>query len=319
MEAPFSINATRAFWTIGELYTIIDTMPTPVSWASIGDGTIGFVNRAFTDVFGYTSQDLSTVDDWMAYYVRQDEREALGRHWALLRDSTRRGVTIIPPLEVTVRCRDGSVTTVQSRGTVLHDLGIGVAVFEDISLQKQAEEALRRIASEDALTGIPNRRGLQREWQRLISQTSRLPDGFSLLLADLDGFKTVNDQWGHDIGDCVLVEATRRLRSAVGEDGMLCRLGGDEFAVFLPDGTGHRSESLARRIQAAFQAPVAMRLGAAAQLGVSIGASRFPAHGKDLRSLLRHADEALYQVKRHGKGGFAWFTASGPGTQGITH
>jgi diguanylate cyclase (GGDEF)-like protein len=162
-------------------------------------------------------------------------------------------------------------------------------------LRGQAADSESR-ALTDLLTGLPNRDALQ----RLIKETIARPASrASLLFIDLDRFKPVNDQLGHEAGDQVLQEVATRLRSTVREGEMAARFGGDEFAVFLPQGRGE--EAVARRILTLLEQPYLVE-GVEVTIGASIGVARYPEDGADCRSILHTADTALYAAKQSGRG-----------------
>src|SRR5690606_3238458 len=139
----------------------------------------------------------------------------------------------IPQVEVDVRCKDGSVRTTLLGGVILPDTGWALATFVDITDRKRSEERIERLALEDPLTGLPNRRAFERIHRRALARASRQGSRMALLLVDVDGLKPVNDSLGHDRGDILLrAIAERRSRVVRGED-LVCRIGGDEFGVVL--------------------------------------------------------------------------------------
>lgn len=289
-----------------DLHIVLDALPTPISWATIPDGNIRFVNQSFHKTFGYTGSEFTNVDELIERaYPRQDDRERARRAWSGLWETGSSGVSDIDAIEVEIRCADGSCRTVQHRGIMLHDVGIGIATFEDITDRKRAEDALRVIAFEDPLTGLANRRALQDRWAQEASRAE--PVEAAILVLDLDGFKDVNDRLGHDAGDEVLMGVADRLRRSVRQDDLVCRIGGDEFVVLLPDVRfPAQVEGICGRIDAALRAP--FQVGRQrVQLGASTGASLYPQDGQDLRALIKAADDALYRVKAARKGGWAWF------------
>ena len=188
-------------------------------------------------------------------------------------------------------------------------------------LRHQGEAALQAILSEiashrrsitDPLTGLVNRRGLEEAFAALRA-AGRTP---TLFFLDLDGFKLVNDRFGHTAGDALLREVGRRLRETIGPDATACRLGGDEFLILagpLDDGEACR---LGARIVAAIGEPYGLGAGVLAQVGVSAGAVRHGAgtdlsepglpetdrFGEDLAGMMLRADQALYAAKTSGKG-----------------
>jgi diguanylate cyclase (GGDEF)-like protein len=127
------------------------------------------------------------------------------------------------------------------------------------------------------------------------------------MLIDLDNFKQVNDAFGHDTGDALLVQAAGRLRDAVREDDFLARLGGDEFAVLLANVHDREIiERLCTRVVDALAAPITIN-GHSLQAGASVGVALFPDHGRTQEDLYRHVDQALYEAKRAGRGAWRWY------------
>lgn len=290
-----------------DLQIILDALPTPLSWSSLPDGHIQFVNRAFTKTFGYKDGQFTTVEGWIQNaYTRDEDRYEARRRWDALWRNGATGVSEIEAFDVAIRCADGSVRTVQHRGILLHDIAVGIATFEDVSERERAEAALRRIAYEDSLTGLANRRVLQDFWaEKVADQTPRAKA--ALLLVDLDGFKGVNDRLGHDAGDQALITTAKRLLESVRTTDLVCRIGGDEFVVLLPDlHNVDQVEQMCWRIGTALARPFHLG-GRRVVLGASIGASLYPQDGKSLKDILKHADEALYRTKTSHKGEWEWF------------
>lgn len=173
----------------------------------------------------------------------------------------------------------------------------------DVSAQKNAESQLERLAREDELTGLPNRRAAL----SLIDSLSReSPDApFALLFLDLDHFKQVNDTLGHSAGDELLREISCFLSDAARSfNAWAARLGGDEFLIFLPDGTDQRCHALAGAL---FEAIATSPLAKAGSIGVSIGAARYPRDGRGSADLSHKADAAMYEAKVSGRGRLCFF------------
>jgi diguanylate cyclase (GGDEF)-like protein len=171
----------------------------------------------------------------------------------------------------------------------------------DVSRLKDVEHMVRHLAEHDLLTGLPNRTCLQREVTRRIEAAEAAGTGLSMLLIDLDRFKTVNDSLGHQTGDRLLMAAAKRLLATLHDGDFLARLGGDEFLVVTDadESAAPRRETTAQRILSAFETPLSIPdhdLVVTASLGVA----RFPEDGGDLDTLLRHADLAMYSAKEHG-------------------
>ncbi len=169
----------------------------------------------------------------------------------------------------------------------------------------ERERELRHAAFHDALTELPNRRYLIEHAGLSLADAKRRKESMALLLIDLDLFKPINDQYGHDAGDQMLCAIAQRLQLHVRCNDMPARLGGDEFAVLVsgPDAHLHAQE-IAKRLLHELEQPVLYN-GAPLQVSVSIGAALYPLHGEDFSSLNKAADQALYQVKSAGRNGFA--------------
>lgn len=163
---------------------------------------------------------------------------------------------------------------------------------------------LNGFAYQDQLTGLPNRRALDAYVERLGRDMRQQARGVAVLYADLDGFKPVNDQHGHHIGDAVLEEVGARLAKCIRTGDIVARLGGDEFAVIarLPDGSsGHIAGDIAARIIRSIAEPFSAE-GKEIRIGCSVGVAIWPADGQDLHQVLQHADHALYAAKHGGRG-----------------
>jgi diguanylate cyclase (GGDEF)-like protein/PAS domain S-box-containing protein len=175
------------------------------------------------------------------------------------------------------------------------------AFLRDISERHQVEQQLRRLAMHDALTGLPNRLLLYDRAEQAFANAQRTKSTVALLLMDLDGFKDINDAYGHHVGDVLLQEVSVRLREGLRGSDTVARLGGDEFAVLLPDTDLPGALAAAKTLRSSLDAPLTIE-GVRMPVGSSIGIALFPAHGDDPLTLLRRADIAMYVAKRRGTG-----------------
>ncbi len=184
-----------------------------------------------------------------------------------------------------------------------------VLVLRDVGARRRAERALQRAALRDPLTRLLNRAAFGDELQMTIERAQRTGDGFALLLLDLDHFKEINDTVGHQAGDLLLRQISRRLREQVRRSDVLARLGGDEFAV-ISDRAATPSDSivLAERLAEAISRPFHLA-GVEALIGTSIGIALFPEDAQDGNLLLARADLALYAAKGAGRGTWRLFDA----------
>lgn len=172
---------------------------------------------------------------------------------------------------------------------------------------KQSEEKLRDLATHDPLTRLPNRRLFEEYTEKCLANAGRTGVNLGFMFVDLDGFKKVNDTFGHDVGDEVLVESTARLERALRKGDFVARSGGDEFLVLIVDMKGTAIlEEIAGRLISSLSKPIFVR-GREAHIGASVGISCFPKDGQAARDLLKRADEALYSVKNSGRGSFLFF------------
>jgi diguanylate cyclase (GGDEF)-like protein len=170
--------------------------------------------------------------------------------------------------------------------------------------QGRERAALRRVewlAHFDSVTGLPNRALLSDRLAQETARARRAASTFAVVLFDLDGFKEVNDTWGHAAGDRVLALVAERARKCMRASDTLGRQGGDEFMAVLPETGEEGALAVAEKLRACLSEPYPLD-GASANVGASLGVSLFPDHGDDADALLRTADAALYGAKREGKG-----------------
>ncbi len=167
--------------------------------------------------------------------------------------------------------------------------------------QAEVERAqMASLALTDPLTGLANRRGLEQHGERIVAQSSRRSMA-ALLMLDLDNFKPINDTYGHDVGDELLVGVAGRLRACVGDGNCVARLGGDEFVIVVSHLFRHdEAQALAERILKELTKAFYIR-GQVCEVGVTVGYALSPENGSGLRTLLEAADAALYQGKNQGK------------------
>jgi len=166
--------------------------------------------------------------------------------------------------------------------------------------ERAAQQRIEHLAHYDTVTGLPNRALLTDRLEQEAARARRKSQGFAVLIFDLDGFKSVNDTWGHAAGDRVLSMVGVRARKCMRASDTVGRLGGDEFLAILPETGTAGAVGVADKLRESLSEPY--RLGkAVASLSASVGVSLFPDHGDDLETLQRSADAALYRAKRAGK------------------
>ncbi|MBK5931397.1 EAL domain-containing protein [Halochromatium salexigens] len=264
------------------------------------------INPSFTRITGYTKDELLGEDPKKLASGRH-ERAFYQQMWAAIEEdgfwqgeiwNRRKNGEIFPELLSISVVRDAS-------GAVQHYIG----VFTDISQFKAHEAELDRIAHYDHLTGLPNRRLLMDRLEQAIAHAKRTGIALAVCYLDLDGFKPINDRYGHAVGDRVLIKITESLRRVVRGEDSVARLGGDEFVLLLTDLTQPDDcFGLLSRVLAGIREPV--RVGEVThRLSASIGATLCPPDLADPDTLLRHADQAMYRAKEAGKNGYHLYDA----------
>jgi len=194
----------------------------------------------------------------------------------------------------------------------LYACGVIFVMFENYKVLLDlyhSEYQNRRLAQCDLLTGLPNRMMNLQRFDELLGPLGTQPD-MTVFCLDLDGFKGVNDRFGHAAGDAVLVGMARRLRDTVRPLDFVSRIGGDEFVILLPAISPAEAADIAGRIIACVQAPFDIGLPAQAYVGISIGSARAPGDGETTDTLLRSADRAMYEAKKRGKGVYVAYDSS---------
>ena len=207
--------------------------------------------------------------------------------------------------------------SVAAYGTLFYSLKKIITMYdlemENLKIQKEsgrlqkAKAQLEQYANYDTLTGLPNRRFFFETLERIVAESEKAAERFVLLYIDLDGFKDINDNYGHEVGDSVLIEVGNRLVKHVRETDFVARLGGDEFAIIFRDIEDMKSAvDITENIHTILQEP--MHIGTLdCSINSSIGLAAYPDTAKESETLVRDADSAMYGIKRNGKGGYGIF------------
>lgn len=185
-------------------------------------------------------------------------------------------------------------------------------ITKDITERKVYENRIRHLAQHDSLTQLPNRLTFYDRVGQAIRTARRKDIKFALFYIDLDNFKTVNDRFGHGVGDWLLVEVASRMQSRLRESDTLSRVGGDEFALIVPEIENDADiHTVAQKLAAAMDAPFELvEVPAPITIGLSIGIALFPSDGDTSDKLVRAADDAMYRAKREGSS-YRFFSGKG--------
>ncbi|MDA8094211.1 MAG: EAL domain-containing protein [Betaproteobacteria bacterium] len=265
-----------------------------------------FVNKAFARITGFAFHDvvgtpprfLTSGAHPRRFYKKMWKALKEDGHWqGEIEDRRKSGQTYPGLLSVSA--------VLDEAGRPTHF----VAVFNDISTQKQYEARLEFLAHHDTLTGLHNRSHFQQRLEEAIARAHRNGREVAVLFIDLDGFKTVNDSLGHPVGDQLLRAIAERIRGSVRESDLVARFGGDEFAVLLdghPDTQG--PSVVAQKLIDALRTPMLIA-GQELYVTASIGISCYPRDGHSMAALIKHADVAMYRAKARGKNGYHVFSA----------
>jgi len=294
-----------------DLFTAMEQSETAVLIFS-QRGRIEYANSGFSKLTGYEASETlgrtpeQLLDDeelWPAIisklpFERGWQGDLLCRH--------KQGRPFWAHVSITPICEDGMVLRYS-------------CVSEDVTLVKTTHHEMERLAFHDNLTGLKNRRLLQDRLDQALQENERNGESLALLYLDLDCFKEINDNYGHDGGDMLLQEVGKRLMLLVRAEDSVGRMGGDEFVVLLkrvesPEAAAHVAEKILRLITT----PVNLGTESVA-ISTSIGIAISPADGNDSRSLLKSADAAMYQAKAQGRNRYYFSTARHNKTNSTRH
>ena len=269
------------------------------------DRRIVDINKAFTTITGYSPDEVLGEDISILQSGRHNE-DFYAELWASV------GTRGSWQGEIWDRRKNGEIHPNWLSISAVTDQGGKVAryigLFSDISVMKQTQEQLYRMAHYDSLTGLPNRRFFHDRLQGDIEQARRAKESLALMFVDLDGFKLINDNFGHRAGDQLLREVADRIKECVRESDMVARMGGDEFTVILSQlKSSHDTVRVAGKILKRIFEPMMLE-GQELFISSSLGISIFPADAEDVQGLLQCADTALYKAKELGKNGYQFFS-----------
>jgi len=196
--------------------------------------------------------------------------------------------------------------------TAINEIFLNENLLDEIDRHEETKQKLQHMASHDALTGLPNRNLLLDRLGNIIKLAQRMNKPAVVIFVDLDGFKAVNDNHGHECGDAFLLEIAHRLEETTRESDTVARVGGDEFVLAYTEMEGGRQavEILAQRIIESLEKTVELPDGGVERVTASLGIALFPDHGDEVLDLIKAADEAMYSVKNKGKNNYSFAQAN---------
>ena len=303
LSTRLNIRNTQARAEHALLQAVIDSIPDPIFFKTT-DGSYQGANQAFCKFHGVEREALTG----------KTEAELFASKESRLRDQRDRKVIASREqhhVELECKDNDGQPLILDSLHAPYYDkegklLGL-IGIERDITRQREDQQNLKTMAYRDPLTGLPNRRYLIDRMQTDMASAERNGTTLAICAIDLDGFKPINDHYGHDVGDKVIIAFASRLQTMLREDDTVARWGGDEFTVLLKTaGSASSRVQLIERMMELLSAPFTLE-DINLQLSASIGITIFPDDNQDPDTLLRHADQAMYQSKQAGKNTFTFF------------
>lgn len=288
------------------LYQVIDLNPNYI-YAQDENGRYLLMNQSYAQLMGKNIRDMigKTDDD-----INKDSiKETPFAHQEI--DSHKLGKFSI--IEESITAATGEERWVQTVKVPIHlnESSALLAVSTDITERKQYEDEIKFQANHDALTGLPNRRMFNENLTNLLEKAKINGSQIAIVFLDLDRFKYINDTLGHNFGDCLLIEVSRRIEMLLKQSyrsAQVYRLGGDEFTILLPHSTSKDCEGLAKGLLKLFVEGFLIDNNEYF-ITPSIGISIYPKDGDDANTLIKNADTAMYYVKEREKNNYQLFTS----------
>lgn len=268
------------------------------------EGIVVSWNKASERMFGYTANEMIGNKLYRVFPSNRQEEELQ------ILNKIAQGEKIDHYRSIRLHKNSTEIHVSVTVSPIFNELSkvIGAStIIRDISENIEAEKNIWKQANFDALTGLPNRRLLNDRLNHEVVKSTRDARNIAIIFIDLDNFKEVNDTQGHDHGDELLIQVTKRFNHCIRRSDTLARLGGDEFVVMLTDiDEWGKVNEIASSLVESLQSPFLIN-GRALYISCSAGISIFPEHGETVEDMLKHADLAMYEAKRYGKNQFKFF------------
>lgn len=269
-------------------------------------GLIEYVNPAFERNTGFRREEALGQTPRIVKSGKHDAAFYKQLWGSILRGEVFRGVLVNRRKDDTLYYEEKTITPLKDeRGVITHFVSTG----KDVTERMEAQERLDRLAHYDALTGLPNRNLFRDRLQHALDRAQRAGRLVAILILDLDNFKTVNDSLGHDVGDRLLQAVAEGIRACVRAEDTAARLGGDEFVVVIEDiERAEQASTVAHKLVEMLTRPIQLgehEVFVTASLGISI----YPHDARDMDSLLKYADTAMYRAKEQGRNAYRYYSA----------
>lgn len=265
------------------------------------DERLIYVNPQFENISGYSKEEIENMS--ILNFFNIEDKLFVKR---FIRKMSNDFSEITEQIRV-VR-KDGSNAEIELSGKAIkyNDKLAIIGTICDITDKKRAEEKIRHMAYHDALTGLPNRYQLNEYIHKAIARARRKSQSIAVIFIDLDRFKVINDTMGHEFGDRVLKNVSKRLLRCVREEDVVSRHGGDEFIILMEDITKQQIEKVSQRIIEEMSKAFVVN-NHEVYTSPSIGISVYPKNGEDVITLIKNADAAMYLAKEKGKNTYQFY------------
>ncbi len=279
-----------------QLTTIMDNMSDTVYQTDM-EGFVTLVSDSCEALIGYTPEEMIGTKMADFYWTPQERQKIV--------DAITENDGVVTNVEAILRRKDDTPVWISTNAYIKKDEnGVPLSIegiARDVSVQKELEQKLEKLALTDSLTALPNRRALMDELHHCYMYSRKHETDLSIIYFDINGFKKVNDQFGHLVGDNMLVHVAVTLRGHTTGRQIFGRLSGDEFLFILPGVDSEQAQQFARNLNDDINAKPLLQEGKNIPLSIAIGISSGRADDKSEYSLLDRADKAMYLAKRGGQ------------------
>lgn len=264
------------------------------------NGVIIEVPTTLIEMIGYTDHEL--VGTPFLNYVKSDDHKKVQEYMQNQGEGS---------LELSLLKKDGSLlyVEVQSGEYPYEERIVQLITLKNITARKESDMHIEYLAYHDELTGLPNRLSFNQRLKLHMTNAQLKNSSLAVLFCDCDGFKKINDTFGHSMGDLLLKKIANRFQESVSEIDMVSRIGGDEFIILLLDADEEKAGNIARKLIQAFEKPFQLE-GNDLFVTTSIGISIYPLLGENTDTLIKNSDIAMFEAKKKGKNRFEFYNPS---------